>query len=80
MSASRCTHRCPQLLLIKFENVVHSIFRNENSATEINVSHFGVLHWQEWQPLASTTENNLSNESPSYAAQDFFKGSYYSKM
>ena len=43
----------PQLLSVKFENLVHSIFRNENSTLEINVSHFGVLHWQQWQPPAS---------------------------
>ena len=46
-------HCRPQLLSIKFENLVHSIFRNENSTLEINVSHFGVLHWQQWQPPAS---------------------------
>ena len=38
---------------IKFEKLVHSIFRNENSALKINISHFGVLHWQQWQPPAS---------------------------
>ena len=43
----------PQLLSVKFENLVHSIFRNENSTLEINVSHFGVLHWQQWQPPVS---------------------------
>ena len=43
----------PHLLLVKFENLVHSFFRNENSTLEINVSHFGVLHWQQWQPPAS---------------------------
>ena len=43
----------PQQLSVKFENLVHSIFRNEDSALEINVSHFGVLHWQQWQPPAS---------------------------
>ena len=35
----------PQLLSLKFENLVHSIFRNENPTIEINVSYFGVLHW-----------------------------------
>ena len=43
----------PKLLLVKFENLVHSIFRNKNSTLEINVSHFEVLHWQQWQPPAS---------------------------
>ena len=43
----------PQLLLDRFENLVHSIFRNENSTMEINVSFLGVLHWQQWQPMAS---------------------------
>ena len=28
-------------------------FRNENLALEINVNHFGVLNWQQWQPSAS---------------------------
>ena len=46
----------PQLLSVKFENLVHIIFRNENSTLEINVSHFGVLHWQQWQPPASAPE------------------------
>ena len=45
--------RLPQLLSTKFENLVHSIFRNETSTLEINFSHFGVLHWQQWQPPAS---------------------------
>ena len=34
----------PQPLLVKFENIVHSILRNENSTLKINVSRFGVLH------------------------------------
>ena len=42
-----------QLLSVKFENLVHSIFRNENSTMEINESYFVVLHWQQWQPAAS---------------------------
>ena len=57
MSASRSSvsqQRRPQLLSAKFENLGHSIFRNETSTLEINVSHFGVLHWQQWQPPAST--------------------------
>ena len=28
-------------------------FGNENSNLEINVNHFGVLHWQQWQTPAS---------------------------
>ena len=44
----------PQLLLVKFENLVHSIFRNKNATLEINVSHFGMLHWHQWQAHAST--------------------------
>ena len=38
--ASRSLQCRPHLLSVKFENLVHSIFRNENSALEINVSHF----------------------------------------
>ena len=34
-----------QRLLVKFENLVHSSFGNKNSTLEINLSHFGVLHW-----------------------------------
>ena len=46
-SSNGCQQQCrPQLLSVKFENLVHSIFRNENSTLEINVSHFGVLHWK----------------------------------
>ena len=43
----------PQLLLVNFENLAHKIFRNKSSTLEINVSHFGVLHWRQWQPPAS---------------------------
>ena len=39
---------------VRFENLVHDIFGNENSTMEINVRYFGVLHWQQWQPPAST--------------------------
>ena len=55
VSSNRCIlQQCrSQLLSVKFENLVHSIFRNENSTLEIDVSHFGVLHWQQLQPLAS---------------------------
>lgn len=35
--------RHPQLLLAKFENLVHSILSIENSTMDINVSYFGVL-------------------------------------
>ena len=34
----------PQLLSDRIENLIHNIFRNENSTLEINVSLFGVLH------------------------------------
>ena len=44
----------PQLLSVKFDNLIHSIFRNENSTLKINVSHFGVLHWQQRQHPASS--------------------------
>ena len=44
----------PQLLSDRFENLIHNIFRNKNSTLEINESFFGVLHWQQWQPPAST--------------------------
>ena len=36
----------PHLLSVKFEKLVHSIFKNENLTMEINVSYFGVLHLQ----------------------------------
>ena len=56
----------PELLSVKFENLVHSIFRNENSTMEINVSFFGVLQGQQWQPHASVLVKHtpkISNES-----------------
>ena len=37
----------PQLLLVKFENLVHSTFRNKNSTLEMDVSHLGMLHLQQ---------------------------------
>ena len=43
----------PQLLSVKFENLVHTIFRNENLTVDINV-----LHWQQWQPPALVPEHN----------------------
>ena len=65
MSASSLLQCHSQLLSVKFENLVHSIFRNENSTVEINVNHFGVLHWQQWQPPAFAPEDthNLSKFS-----------------
>ena len=60
MSAS-CSLQCrPELLLVEFENLVHSIFGNINSSLEINLSHFGVLHWQQWQPPASAPEKQAN--------------------
>ena len=50
--ASRSLQCCPHLLSVKFENLVHRSFRNKNSNLESNVSHFGVLHWQQRQPPA----------------------------
>ena len=32
----------PQVVSVKFENLVHTNFKKENS-------YFGVLHWQQWQ-------------------------------
>ena len=49
----------PQLLLDWFENLIHNIFRNENSSLEINVSLFRVLHWQQWQPPKSAPESSI---------------------
>ena len=54
ISVSHCLQCCSQLLSVKLDNLPHSIFRNENSTLEINVTQFGVLHWQQWQPFAST--------------------------
>ena len=39
------------------EENLHDIFRKETSSLEINVNFFGVLHWQQWQPPASTPED-----------------------
>ena len=58
--ASRSLQCRPHLLSVKFENLVHRFFRNENSNLEINVSHFGVLHWQQWQPPASAPDDLLN--------------------
>ena len=63
--ASVSQQRRPQLLSAKFENLVHSIFRNETSTLEINVSHFGVLHWQQWQPLMFINDLLLPGKSKS---------------
>ena len=57
--ASRSLQCRPHLLSVKFENLVHRFFRNENSDLEINVSHFGLLHWQQWQPPASATSSSF---------------------
>ena len=48
-SSNRASHslQCrPHLLSVKLENLVHRFLRSENLNLEINVSHFGVLHWQ----------------------------------
>ena len=42
----------PQPFSDRLENLIHDIFRNENATLKINVSLFGVLHWQQWQPPA----------------------------
>ena len=40
----RASLQChPQLILVKFENLIHSIFKNEKSALEINVRHPAAL-------------------------------------
>ena len=64
ISASCSLQCCPHLLSVKFENLVHSFFRNENSTLVINARHFGVLHWQQWQPL------HLPLESIKYTSDD----------
>ena len=46
----------PHLLSNRFENLIQNILGNENSTLEINVSLFGVLHWQQCQPPASAPE------------------------
>ena len=43
----------PHLPSVKFENLIRRFSRNEKSNLETNVSHFGVLHWQQRQPPAS---------------------------
>ena len=56
-----CSLQCRQhLRLVKFENLVHRLFRNKNPNLGINVSHFGVLHWQQWWPPASTPAYAIS--------------------
>ena len=42
---------CPDLILVRFENLVHNIFRNKKSTLEINVSNFGVRHCSSGSPL-----------------------------
>ena len=40
----RASPQCrPQLILVKFENLIHSIFKNEKSALEIHVRHLSAL-------------------------------------
>ena len=56
---SRSMQYRPHLLSVKSENLVHWFFRKENSNLEANVSHFGVLHWQQWQPPASASYSGL---------------------
>ena len=53
---SRSMQCRPHLLLVKSD---HWFFRKENSNLETNVSHFGVLHWQQWQPSASAPYSGL---------------------
>ena len=38
-------------------------FQKLNSTLENNVRHFGVLHWQQWQPPASAPEYNTLKSS-----------------
>ena len=47
----------PQLLSDRFENLIHNISRYKNSTLEIDVSLFGVLHWQQWQSNTSAPED-----------------------
>ena len=42
----------PKLVLIKFENIVHSIFRKENS-------YLRVLHWQQQQSTTSAPDSKF---------------------
>ena len=64
----QCRHN---YFLVKFENFVHSILRNKSSALVINISHFGVLCWQQWQPLASTTHVLLKHPKTDVTMQKF---------
>ena len=48
----------PQLLPVRSENLVNNILKNEISTLELNLRHFGVLHWQQWQPPASAPASN----------------------
>ena len=58
MISASCLLQCrPHLSSVKFENLVQSCFRNENSTLEINMSHFGVLHCHQWQPPTSASES-----------------------
>ena len=44
----------PHLVLVKCEKLVYSISTKENS-------YFGVMHWQQWQPPASTPGSEFYN-------------------
>ena len=72
--ASRSLQCRPHLLSLKFENLVHRFFRNENSNLEINVSHFGVRHRQQWQPPADQVleVEETIQFNPFYFLKDFF--------
>ena len=50
----------PQLLWDRLENLLHNIFSSEKSTLEINVSLFGVLHWQ---PPASVPVLQIATKS-----------------
>ena len=82
ISVSRSLQCRPHLLPVKFGNLVHNIFRNENSTLKINVSHFGVLPWQQWQPLASAPiarvdlQKKLHSLGVSFFGHGIFKGCY----
>ena len=61
-----CSNRYQRLACC---NVARTYFRSslrifftvflETKTLEINVSHFGVLHWQQWQPPASALDRNV---------------------
>ena len=47
----------PQLRSVRFEDLVHNIFRNENLTLEINVSHFGVTSFPCIRPCGDSECN-----------------------